>query len=67
MEVFVVARVIRHISDDEAVWNFVGVFDSLEEAEKHCFDETYFLGSTHINKAFKEGMWEMGYYPRAIK
>lgn len=46
-------------------WEFCGIFNSKEEAEKHCLNCFYFVGPCELNK-FVEGTydWPDAYYPK---
>jgi hypothetical protein len=62
---YAVGEYIRK-TDDGAVWDFCGVFEKQEDAEKACIGDSYFVGPIpSLNKAFPANRepWPGVYYP----
>lgn len=61
----------RHIqkTDQGAVWEFSGVYDTVERADSACLDETYFYGPATLNEQIphKSVEWPGCLYPRAAE
>ena len=63
MQLFVVGKVNR---ENYLEWEFIGIFDEREKAEKECFDDRYFVGPCKLNESsdIEKQDWPGGYYPQ---
>lgn len=62
MELFVVGKINR---ENYLEWEFIGIFDKKELAEKECLDDTYFVGPCVLNNAVHERVnWPKAYFPK---
>lgn len=55
--------------EEECFWQFVGVFDSQELADKNCTTTDHFYGPAELNENVGEALidWPDSFYPRAIE
>lgn len=65
MKLWVTGKALNPDEENDR-WEFVGVFDSEENAVKACKDANYFVGPVELNEELPSETvpWTDGYYPR---
>ena len=66
MTLYVVGIYIEK-TESGAVWEFQGVFDSVEKAEKACIKNNFFVAEAELNEELpaENTPWPKCYYPKS--